>query len=49
MAAEIHPHRDKTGWIRAEDVAQTILFLLSTPPNVSVDTVALRRFEAEPV
>ena len=49
MAAEIHPHRDKTGWIQPGDVAQAVLYLLSLPTNVSVDEIAIRRFEADPL
>ena len=49
MAAEIHPHRDKTGWIQPEDIAQTVLYLLSMPDNVTVDEIAIRRFDAEPL
>lgn len=49
MAAEIHPHRDKTGWIQPEDIARTVLYLLSLPPNVTVDEIAIRRFEADPL
>lgn len=49
LAAEIHPTRDKTGWIRPEDIAQSILYLLSTPLNIAVDEIVIRRFEAEPM
>jgi len=49
FAAEVHPTRDKTGWIRPEDVAQAILYLLSTPPNITLDELVIRRFEAEPL
>jgi NAD(P)-dependent dehydrogenase (short-subunit alcohol dehydrogenase family) len=49
MAAEIHPHRDKTGWIQPEDIAQAVVYLLSTPPNITIDELAIRRFEADPI
>lgn len=49
LAAEIHPTRDKTGWIQPEDVAQAILYLLSTPPHITLDELVVRRFEAEPM
>lgn len=49
LAAEIHPTRDKTGWIQPEDIAQAILYLLSTPSNITVDEMVIRRFEAEPM
>jgi 3-oxoacyl-[acyl-carrier protein] reductase len=49
LAAEIHPTRDKTGWIQPADIAQAILYLLSTPPNITVDEIVIRRFEAEPM
>ena len=32
-----------------EDVAQAILYLLSTPPNITLDELVIRRFEAEPL
>jgi len=49
LAAEIHPTRDKTGWIRPEDIAAAILYLLSTPENITLDELVIRRFEAEPI
>lgn len=49
FAAEVHPTRDKTGWIQPEDVAQAILYLLSTPSNIALDELVIRRFEAEPM
>lgn len=49
LASEIHPHRDKTGWIQSEDIAQAVLYLLSTPPNITLDELTIRRFEAEPL
>jgi NAD(P)-dependent dehydrogenase (short-subunit alcohol dehydrogenase family) len=49
MAAEIHPTRDKTGWIQPEDVAASILYLLSVPSNITLDELTIRRFDAEPL
>jgi 3-oxoacyl-[acyl-carrier protein] reductase len=49
LAEEIHPTRDKTGWIQPEDVAQTIGYLLSLAPNVTVDEIVIRRFDADPI
>ncbi|HLK61509.1 MAG TPA: SDR family oxidoreductase [Chthonomonadaceae bacterium] len=49
LAAEAHPTRDKTGWIQPEDVAEAILYLLSTPPNITTDELVIRRFEADPI
>jgi len=49
LAEEIHPHRDKTGWIQPEDVARAIVYLLATPPNVAVDELFVRRFDSEPI
>lgn len=49
FAAEIHPTRDKTGWIQPEDVAQAILYLLSTPPHTVLDELVIRRFDADPM
>lgn len=49
LASEIHPHRDRTGWIQSEDIAQAVLYLLSTPPNITLDELTIRRFEAEPL
>ncbi|MCC6444914.1 MAG: SDR family oxidoreductase [Armatimonadetes bacterium] len=49
MAEEIHPTRDKTGWIRAEDVAGAVVYLLSAPSNIVLDELVIRRFESEPM
>lgn len=49
LAAELHPQRDKTGWIQAEDVADAILYLASTPAHISVDELVIRRFDADPI
>lgn len=49
LAEEIHPTRDKTGWIQPEDVAQTIGYLLTLAPNVTVDEIVIRRFDSDPL
>jgi NADP-dependent 3-hydroxy acid dehydrogenase YdfG len=49
LADEVHPTRDRTGWIQPEDVAQAILYLLSAPPHITLDELIIRRFEAEPI
>lgn len=49
LASEIHPARDKTGWIQPQDIADAVLYLLRLPPNVTVDGLAIRRFDAEPL
>jgi len=49
LAAEIHPTREKTGWIQPEDVAQAILYLLAIPPHITLDELVIRRFEADPM
>jgi 3-oxoacyl-[acyl-carrier protein] reductase len=49
LAAEVHPTRDKAGWIRPEEIAETVAYLASLPSNVTVDQVTLRRFLAEPL
>lgn len=49
LAAQIHPARSKEGWIQPRDIAQAVLYLLSLPPNVSVDELVIRRFLAEPM
>jgi len=49
LAADIHPHRDKTGWIQPADVAEAILYLLTMPRNITADEIILRRFDADPM
>lgn len=49
LAHEIHPTRDKTGWIQPEDIAETVYYLATLPANVTVDQVTIRRFLAEPL
>lgn len=49
LAAEMHPHRDRTNWIQPEDVAETILHLVTLPAHVTVDEVVLRRYDADPL
>jgi NADP-dependent 3-hydroxy acid dehydrogenase YdfG len=49
MADQVHPERDRTGWMQPEDVAQVVLDLLSLPPHLTVDEVVMRRYLAEPM
>ncbi len=49
LAEEIHPHRNKEGWIQPQDVADAILYLLSTPGNITLDELVIRRTDAEPL
>lgn len=49
MADVVHPERDRTGWMQAEDVAQVVLDLLALPSHLTVDEVVMRRFMAEPM
>ncbi|HSV74250.1 MAG TPA: SDR family oxidoreductase [Chthonomonadales bacterium] len=49
LADEIHPHRDKTGWIQPADVADAIVYLLTTPPYIAVDELFVRRFDSDPI
>lgn len=49
LANEIHPERDRDGWLRPEDVAEAVVYLLRTPPNVVTDELVLRRFHADPI
>jgi len=49
LASEIHPNRDKTGWIQPQDIAESILYLLTLPRNITADEIILRRFDADPM
>ncbi|NLO32447.1 MAG: SDR family oxidoreductase [Candidatus Hydrogenedentes bacterium] len=43
------PHRDKSGWMQPEDMAETALHLATLSPRVAMDIVSLRRFDGEPL
>lgn len=49
MSREAMPHRDKTGWMTPEDVAQTVLYLVSLSPRTAIDFMTMRRFDSEPL
>lgn len=49
MADQIHPHRDRTGWLQPENVADAVLALCALPANVAVDEIVIRRHAADPV
>lgn len=49
MADLVHPERDRTGWMKPEDVAQVVLDLLALPAHLTVDEVVMRRFLADPL
>lgn len=49
FSREAMPHRDKTGWMTPEDVADTVLHLATLSPRVALDIVSLRRFAGEPL
>jgi 3-oxoacyl-[acyl-carrier protein] reductase len=39
---------DRPDWLKPEDVAETVAFLLRLPPRAAIDEVIMRRFTAEP-
>lgn len=47
LSEDVHPHRDRTGWMQAADVAEVIRFLITRPPNLTIDEVVIRRFTSE--
>lgn len=49
MADQIHPHRDRTGWLQADDVADAVLTLCTLPPHVAIDEIVIRRHAADPI
>ncbi|NLN93651.1 MAG: SDR family oxidoreductase [Candidatus Hydrogenedens sp.] len=49
LSREAMPHRDKSNWMTPEDIAQTVLYLVSLSPRAAVDFLSLRRFDSEPL
>lgn len=49
LSRDAMPQRDKTDWMTPEDIAHTVLYLVSLSPRVAVDMVSLRRFAGEPL
>jgi len=49
FSREAMPHRDKTGWMTPEDIANAVLNLATLSPRVAEDIVSLRRFAGEPL
>jgi NAD(P)-dependent dehydrogenase (short-subunit alcohol dehydrogenase family) len=49
MADQVHPERDRAGWMQPQDIAQVVLDLLALPEHLTVDEVVMRRYLAEPM
>jgi len=49
MADVVHPERDRSGWMKPDDVAQIVLHLLALPDHLTVDEVVMRRYLADPL
>jgi NAD(P)-dependent dehydrogenase (short-subunit alcohol dehydrogenase family) len=44
MADEIHPSRDRSGWMTPTDVADVVRFLVTRPSHFTIDEIVMRRF-----
>lgn len=49
LSEEAMPERDRSDWMRPEDVAHTALYLATLGPRATVDVVYLRRFGSVPL
>ena len=49
LSQDAMPHRDKTEWMKPEDIADQALYLATLSPRVAVDIVSMRRFAGEPL
>ena len=49
LSREAMPERDKTNWLKPEDVAHTALYLATLSPRAATDEVLVRRFDSVPV
>ncbi len=44
----VRGHLDRPDWLKPEDIAEAVAFLLKTPARAAIDEVVMRRFTAEP-
>jgi short-subunit dehydrogenase len=49
LAQEAMPERDKSNWLKPEDVAHACLYLATLNPRASTDEILVRRFGSVPV
>ncbi len=49
LSEENMPERDKTNWMLPEDVAHTVIYLLTMNPRATTDIIYLRRFDSVPL
>lgn len=49
LSEENMPDRDKTNWMLPEDVAHTVIYLLTMSSRATTDIVYLRRFDSVPL
>ncbi len=49
LSEENMPERDKTNWMLPEDVAHSVIYLLTMSPRATTDIIYLRRFDSVPL
>jgi len=47
LAEEVHPDRDRSNWMRPEDIAEVIRFLVTRPAHLTIDEIVIRRFDSD--